>query len=68
MVPHLHSPQFAPELARELACPGCGWPMHTHSYTRPSNVIIDICPACRLTWLDHLEVCAVREAPNQNLR
>ncbi len=51
------------ELRRQILCPECQTPMHTHPYAGPGNVVIDNCPRCRLNWLDHAELRRITAAP-----
>jgi len=41
----------------DLRCPKCGQPMRQ---THHDGVEIDLCPACRVVWLDHGEIEAIR--------
>jgi Zn-finger nucleic acid-binding protein len=51
------------ELEREVRCPNCQEPMHTHPYAGPGNIVIDNCPRCQLNWLDHSELRRITSAP-----
>ena len=44
------------DLHRRTDCPKCRQQMDTHYYAGPGNVIIDVCEACHLNWLDYGEL------------
>lgn len=46
-------------------CPACAQKMNTHPYYGPGNVVIDSCPHCKLTWLDHSELAKIKRAPGR---
>ena len=51
-------------LDRSTKCPQCKQQMDTHLYGGPGNVIIDVCEACGLVWLDHGELERIVSAPD----
>ncbi len=51
------------ELSRQRSCPACLGKFDTHPYYGPGNVVIDSCPDCELTWLDHGELATIMRAP-----
>ena len=54
------------ELQRKVDCPGCSKTMSNHKYMGPGNIIIDMCVACNLIWLDYGELTKVVEAPGKD--
>lgn len=51
------------ELERQVACPRCHRPMHTHPYAGPGNIVIDNCTPCGVNWLDQGELRRVVSTP-----
>jgi Zn-finger nucleic acid-binding protein len=67
--PEVQPQPFNPkELERKLTCPYCGRIMDTHSYCGPGNVVIDICGACGIVWLDYGELYKIINAPGRDRR
>jgi len=55
----------ADELRRSVRCPRCRKTMSTHPYHGPGNIVIDVCTACRLVWLDRGELTVLERAPGK---
>ena len=54
------------ERERQVMCPVCNRRMDTHPYYGPGNVVIDLCPACQLVWLDYGELSIIVNAPGRD--
>jgi Zn-finger nucleic acid-binding protein len=54
------------ELEREVHCPSCKKPMHTHPYLGPGNIVIDTCDACDVVWLGPGELVRAVDAPGRD--
>jgi Zn-finger nucleic acid-binding protein len=55
------------ELRRRIMdCPQCKQAMDTHPYYGPGNVVIDVCPRCRVIWLDYSELYKIINSPGHD--
>ncbi|MDB4670543.1 hypothetical protein OAG56_01335 [Mariniblastus sp.] len=52
-------------LSKRIDCPNCGRKMDVHPYHGPSNVVIDSCSKCWLTFLDDGELSTIQLAPGE---
>jgi Zn-finger nucleic acid-binding protein len=64
--PHPQGTLDQSELEREIVCPVCLHPMHTHPYYGPGHIVIDSCTECGLVWLDGGELERVINAPGKD--
>ena len=55
----------ARQLHERTRCPACVDVMDTFPYYGPSNVVIDTCEGCKLTWLDRGELSQIIRAPGR---
>jgi Zn-finger nucleic acid-binding protein len=54
------------EMRRTIDCPKCGARMTTDWYYGPGGIVMDICVACDLVWLDYGELQQVVNAPGSD--
>ncbi len=54
------------ELKRKIQCPCCGKAMDTHAYSGPGNIVVDLCPDCRVVWLDSGKLGRIINAPGRD--
>ncbi len=52
------------DLQKERCCQTCGEKMDTHVYGGGGNVVIDVCPKCKVVWFDYEEINRVITAPD----